>query len=50
MSDVTKDNGPEELGAYYAYLEDGELAMEPLHRYSVRGSGYFESGGEVHPH
>ena len=29
MSDVTKDNGPEELGAYYAYLEDGQLAMEP---------------------
>ena len=29
MSDATKDNGPEELGAFYAYLEDGQLAMEP---------------------
>ena len=29
MSAATKDNGPEELGAFYAYLEDGQLAMEP---------------------
>ncbi|MBT8405999.1 MAG: hypothetical protein KJP05_00960 [Deltaproteobacteria bacterium] len=29
MSDATKKTGPEELGAYYAYLEDGQLVMEP---------------------
>ena len=29
MSDATKKTGPEELGAYYACLEDGQLVMEP---------------------
>ena len=29
MTDTTKDAGPAELGAYYAYLEDGQLVMEP---------------------
>jgi len=29
MSDAKKKTGPEELGAYYACLEDGQLVMEP---------------------
>jgi hypothetical protein len=29
MSDVTTDAPATELGAYYAYLEDGQLVMEP---------------------
>ncbi len=29
MSKISKDAGPEELGAYYASLEDGQLVMEP---------------------
>lgn len=29
MSEISKDAGSEELGAFYAYLEDGQLVMEP---------------------
>ena len=29
MSDATKETVPVELGAYYAYLEDGALVLEP---------------------
>jgi hypothetical protein len=29
MSEISRDAGAEELGAYYAYLEDGQLVMEP---------------------
>ena len=29
MSDTSKDSDSAALGAYYAYLEDGQLVMEP---------------------
>ena len=29
MSENSKDTEPAGLGAYYAYMEDGELVMEP---------------------
>ena len=29
MSEISMDAGPKELGAFYAYLEDGQLVMEP---------------------
>ncbi len=29
MVDTTKDTSSPELGAFYAYLEEGELVMEP---------------------
>ena len=29
MSDVSKDRDPAGMAAFYAYLEDGELVMEP---------------------
>ena len=29
MSEISNDNGSSGLAAFYAYLEDGELVMEP---------------------